>query len=41
METKSNYEDSEKASAGIIIGILDILAMIAIIAFLCSKDLRL
>ena len=41
MQTNHDLDDSPAVSTGIIIGILDVLAMIAIIAFLYSKDIRI
>ena len=41
MEADGKYERSEKATVGIVIGIIDIVAMIIVIAILCTTNFRL
>jgi hypothetical protein len=40
METTGDNESSETAAVGIVIGIIDILAMIIVIAILCTMDFQ-
>jgi hypothetical protein len=41
METDGKYERSERATVGIVIGIIDIVAMIVLIAVLYTTNFRL
>jgi len=41
MEVDVKYDRSAKATMGIVIGIIDIVAMIIVIAILCTANFRL
>ncbi len=41
MDTRGNYETEDSATTGIVIGILDILAMLTIIAILCTANIKI
>jgi hypothetical protein len=41
METDSEYERSERVTAGIVIGIIDIVVLIIVITILCTANFRL
>jgi hypothetical protein len=41
MEVDGKYDRSEKVTMGIVIGIIDIVAMIIVIAILCTMNFRL
>ena len=41
METKGNLETSDTVSMGIVIGVIDIIVMLGIIAIICTMDFGL